>query len=77
MSEIKLSELPDYPGPQQEQCRADIIRHLREQRSVKASLNIGTHAFQAALGSLIRDKIIAVDQDYACYLTTKGEKHGL
>lgn len=77
MSEIKLSDLPDYPGDRQDQYRADIIQHLREQRSVKASLNIGTHAFQAALGSLIRDKLIAVDQDYACYLTKKGEDYGV
>ena len=77
MSEIKLSELPDHPGPVQDQHRADIMQHLREHRTVKASLNIGTLPFQCALGSLIRDGLVSVDHDYACNLTKKGENYGL
>ena len=72
-----LSTLDPQPGAKNDQHKADIINHLRDNRTVMASMNIGTNNFRAALGELIRERYVTVDHDFACHLTEKGEKYGL
>lgn len=72
-----ITFLAARPGPQNDQYKADIIAHLRDDRTVMASMNMGTQDFRAALAELIRDNFVAVDRDHACSLTKKGENYGL
>lgn len=74
---MTLERLPPRPGPKYEACRKAIMDHLRENKSVVASMNIGSTDYRAALGSLIREQLVTVDRDRNCTITKKGEDSGV
>lgn len=74
---MTLERLPPRPGPKYDASRKAIMDHLRENKSVVASMNIGSLDYRSALGSLIREQLVTIDRDFNCTITKKGEDSGV